>query len=806
MNLRSALVLPIIFFIFSNGIFADAWTAMIRLSVEDLYKPTLGDTLKYDLNVDGQSRGQLKEVELEAGQDVVLSVNAPGYTTIPPTKTITGEANDRKIIDFQLVPRHVGLLLKAVPETRITANLEGGNSLELGVVGADGTLTFNERFISDKVFQLVLIHPDYEPLPYVIAEPLPARNLDVSDPPLHELDLSGEQSALPGFLSVVSEPSRAAVHLNNQWIGLTPVEGYELSAGTYSVSIEMEGFKKQKKDDVSISSKQTTAVEFEPLEAFSYAVEFTRFIVEGQEVGLGHFDELAVYVNGSSVDFDSGGILSEGIGVGVLALSAESRYYEVEEVEFEVPTEGAAQLDLEFIAKDTIVELQWTPPLAEVYVTDPDGQAINMVEGRFFVPLYEEFAVTIRAEGFETKELVLAPREKAAYEVTFEGLPYDMEFNLLQGKVPLPSEKMANLTVSVDGRVVDFDGQGIRGIEPGLRQISIRGPGLEPISQQVMFPVSEAVEFNLGVSKTINPLDRIKHGEDLEPRRSAGHGIDLVLIKPGIASIKESRGVQLAVSRPFWMGETEITQEDYLAVTGENPSAFKLREETENASDDSSSDKVEMRTVYRNVNGVTIPIQVPVKGQSSSNSTKVTVTEVDALNHPVESVTWQEAMNFCKALTEKSSDKLPEGYVYRLPTEAEWLLAAIGPTSSKYLWGDRSSDAGKFARSIENSPKSADSSFFNSGRDPSEVKTLSPNANGVYDMGGNVEEWLFDGYQTLPPGLHEDRFVKQGTSKLVRGGHAEDAARTMLSSSRESAIATSRDAFRGFRIVLGPAL
>ena len=66
--------------------------------------------------------------------------------------------------------------------------------------------------------------------------------------------------------------------------------------------------------------------------------------------------------------------------------------------------------------------------------------------------------------------------------------------------------------------------------------------------------------------------------------------------------------------------------------------------------------------------------------------------DLPTLNHPVANVTWEMAMEFCQKLTtmESVSGMLPEGFVYRLPTEAEWEYACRAGTKTRYPRGDRS--------------------------------------------------------------------------------------------------------------------
>ncbi len=99
---------------------------------------------------------------------------------------------------------------------------------------------------------------------------------------------------------------------------------------------------------------------------------------------------------------------------------------------------------------------------------------------------------------------------------------------------------------------------------------------------------------------------------------------------------------------------------------------------------------------------------------------------------PVEQVSWDDAMEFCQKLTERerAAGRLPEGYAYTLPTEAQWENACRAGTEGDYA-GDLDAMAW-YAR--------------NSGDKTHPVATKKPNAWGFYDMHGNVWEWCRDLY------------------------------------------------------------
>jgi formylglycine-generating enzyme required for sulfatase activity len=154
-------------------------------------------------------------------------------------------------------------------------------------------------------------------------------------------------------------------------------------------------------------------------------------------------------------------------------------------------------------------------------------------------------------------------------------------------------------------------------------------------------------------------------------------------------------------------------------------------------------------------------------------------------NCPVENVSWEDVQAFIKKLNDRGDGK------YRLPTEAEWEYAARANSTAKYSFGDNEALLGNYA-------------WFdkNSGSKTHEAATKQPNDWGLYDMHGNVWEWVQDWYGDYPTGsVTNPAGIKTGTDKVIRGGSWGND-RTLLQSASRSGYAPSiRDQFLGFRLV-----
>jgi len=230
--------------------------------------------------------------------------------------------------------------------------------------------------------------------------------------------------------------------------------------------------------------------------------------------------------------------------------------------------------------------------------------------------------------------------------------------------------------------------------------------------------------------------------------------IDMVHVPPGDFMMGDARGLPseqpvhaVKITRPFLLGKYEVTQAQYQEVMGHNPSLFGP------------------------------------KGQNKGKN-------IDTRQHPVESVSWMDAIQFCNRLSARHG--LPAYYLikgekvtvaggtgFRLPTEAEWEFTCRGGTTSRWHF-DEKADLGDYAWYNRNS-----------GGTTHTVGQKKPNSLGLYDMHGNVPEWCWDRfsadyYRTAsvdsdPPGPGVgDARVHRGGAWNTRAEHTRSAVREML--------------------------
>ncbi len=212
------------------------------------------------------------------------------------------------------------------------------------------------------------------------------------------------------------------------------------------------------------------------------------------------------------------------------------------------------------------------------------------------------------------------------------------------------------------------------------------------------------------------------------PEITNGIGMRLVLIPAGTFWIgsPESEGRRrdnegprhrVTLTRAFWMGVCPVTQAQYEAMVGVNPSEF-----------------------------------------SKTGEENARVEGLDTGAFPVENVSWADAAAFCEKLS-ALPEEIARGLVYRLPTEAEWEYACRGGLASgAFCFGDTLDTLW------------ANYEVSGLGR-TCPVGSYPPNAFGLHDMHGNIWEWCADWHAPYPVGpVSDPTGPPEGTERVARGG------------------------------------
>jgi len=205
----------------------------------------------------------------------------------------------------------------------------------------------------------------------------------------------------------------------------------------------------------------------------------------------------------------------------------------------------------------------------------------------------------------------------------------------------------------------------------------------------------------------------------------------------------EGPTTQITLTQGFSIGVYEVTQAEFLDVTGSNPSFF-----------------------------------------------------TGDLTRPVEHVTYADATNYCMLLTarDRGLGILPATQAYRLPTEAEWEYAARAGTSTRFSFGDSNGDLGA------NGWYQA-----NAGDTTHSVGGKAANPWNLRDTYGNCWEICSDWYGPYPGGsVTNPQGPASGTTRVIRGGSWFQNADSCRSANRDFVPPAQRFGDVGFRVVLAP--
>ena len=214
--------------------------------------------------------------------------------------------------------------------------------------------------------------------------------------------------------------------------------------------------------------------------------------------------------------------------------------------------------------------------------------------------------------------------------------------------------------------------------------------------------------------------------------------LDMIWIESGSFTMGSPRGEEgrlenekqhkVTLTKGYWMGKYEVTQEQYKVIMGENPSKF--------------------------------------------------AKYIRDYNRPVEQVSWDDAMEFCRKLTDRLQFVLPKGYKFTLPTEAQWEYACRAGTATAFNNGTNIESKDQIIEQPCSNLDELGWYNYNSDNETHLVELREPNAWGLYDMHGNVWEWCLDYCDvndgevvtdTYRDGI-KDPLCAIGSSRIIRGG------------------------------------
>lgn len=250
-----------------------------------------------------------------------------------------------------------------------------------------------------------------------------------------------------------------------------------------------------------------------------------------------------------------------------------------------------------------------------------------------------------------------------------------------------------------------------------------------------------AGKFTMGSSKA----EQLKVAEEVERVLRL---VDDPNTEIGNAFTIEGPQREVTISKPFYMGACEVTQEQYEQLMGKNPSEFK------------------------------------------------------GAQNPVERVSWDDARAFCKTLSQKT------GKTVCLPTEAQWEYACRAGTTTRFSFGDDTADLHKYGNYLDKSNTSGiawrDSDHDDGFDKTAPAGSLKPNDWGLYGMHGNVWEWCSDRFEPFYTNAQniDPTGPAVGDFRVVRGGSWQSGPASCRSADRLWDTPDDRINYGGFRVAV----
>ena len=454
-------------------------------------------------------------------------------------------------------------------------------------------------------------------------------------------------------------------------------------------------------------------------------------------------------------ELGSSGEVIRGLPAGTHRLELKRRGFRTIHQEVEIPPNGYASVridemvnesgSLRVSVRSSVTEDDWLAGLTgQIRVAGGSWKPFSVTEGYTEQGLScEEQAVEVEVAGYATSSDSSVPQKVRIVD--------DKTTNLVLVLEPNSSRLTVNSSVP-DAQV--YSGENLLGkadkpivLEPFVKhELELRADGFK--GRKFTMRLERPGDSFLSKVITLEKWSGLEPGK---PWRISDLGMELLPVGRGSFQMgsgdsdsdKDERPVHtVRIGYDFWLGKTEVTQSEYAAVMGKSPSDFK-------------GDK-----------------------------------------NPVDTVSWNDAVAVCGKLTdrERAEGRIPEGWTYRLPTEAEWEYAARGGTKSKGF---------KYAGS--NKPGEVAWFADNSGKQTHLVGRKRANELGLHDMSGNVWEWCEDVYVDSYEGTPTDGSAQTsgGSHRVIRGGSWSTSAYFVRSSNRYRSHPSIAGRGLGFRVCLG---
>jgi formylglycine-generating enzyme required for sulfatase activity len=527
-----------------------------------------------------------------------------------------------------------------------------------------------------------------------------------------QIEINGENTADQLPVMIRFTPPDASLFIDNTIVATSPT--HNLSIGQHSIRLTKNGFQSIEKtinvDDKNVFFEYKLFKQADAALQIETIPEGATIYLDG--IKLGESPIAAFYKPGNYPIK----IVKEG-------------YVNIENQMLEVKT---PQTSKSYTLEENVGYLTVnTNPMASVYFNNE--KVTNYKDAKLAPQLVKIKVVMPKAETLE-QQIVLKRNDKQVIDM----YP-DVQTGSLQIAVT-PFDATVEVTGDAGER---YNAKGMKVFEDipvGTYTIKVSAASYTSATETVLIKAGETTNKSIKLLKPVTPPDVGNTSVD---------GIDMVFVKGGTFTMgsptnEVDRGSvetqhQVTVS-DFSIGKYEITQKQWTAIMGSNPSNFK------------------------------------------------------GDNLPVEQVSWNDVQEFIQKLNQKTGKK------YRLPTEAEWEYACRAGTSTPFNTGNNLTTS----QANYNGNYPYNNNLKGEYREKTmPVGSFAPNAWGLYDMHGNVWEWCSDWYGDFSSGSQSNpQGASSGSSRVLRGGSYYDHAQTCRAALCNNGSPDFRFYGRGFRLVL----
>lgn len=592
---------------------------------------------------------------------------------------------------------------------------------------------------------------------------------------------------------ITTEPVGADITIHTL-LKLTLAERYLIREDDYDIEINAEGFHAIK-ETLQVGEKQN--------QEFTYAMQ----PLPGHlQIEVADVDQANVFING--VEQGNAPITLKSLGAGVhkIRIEAERYFPYAEDVEIEGKDKTQA-LNIELVPAWAKVEFVSNPEEAEILINDESiantPTSIELMEGNHIVRIkrsgfkdWQKNINIIAGEDIAFTDIQLEPADAtlfiesvpSAANVTVDGnyvgkTPletaisprktasvrlYKQGFLASTRSVKIGAGQSKKLNISMSSELVDV----MFNIKPTDAKVYINNKRVELSGSKYSLPTTKQnitvrKEGYVDYNTTITPISGIAQSINVALKSLRQQKLEN--IKPVITS-KAGQKLKLFYPHAFTMGAS--------------------RREPGRRSNETEQNIELKRAFYLGTNEVTNDEFRLFK--SAHNSGSLQGNSLNNGKQPVANMSWDDAAMYCNWLSQQESlipfYKIANNKVsgidsgangYRLPTEAEWAWAARAISKTKLLkfpWGDQMPPAkksGNYADSNAAGFLGKTIANYNDGfAVAAPIGSFAPNQKGLYDMGGNIAEWVHDYYAVKASSnkIHIDPLgPARGEFHVVRG-------------------------------------